>query len=203
MSRPSVSHFRLYINYTSDLQLLSSPALLSCEQPAVYVFDTAELAWKTSYTVNTVYTTPDHEEIIALAGGRGTGSSVSGSGYAIGTGADDIDNSWRYRDIFSRGGKGNTGAMALGILGAVLAILLSAGLISCLLEYRKTKRQEEDRRITSYLISHRSSHLSQLLGSPHEDPKLAPYGDDDVEQTTAGYDAQFMYVGWDIYEHSP
>lgn len=170
--------------------------LVSCEQPGIYVLDTTELAWKTSYTANTVYTTPDHEEIIAVTGGRGTGSSVAGSGYAIGTGANDTDTSAQFRSKTedTKGGSGggsNTGAIAGGVVGGVLGLALLAGLAWYFFIYRKKKREEQEMREKPIL---NGSPGSQLSGNPYDDPALTRYAADDVEEATAGYNAQFRCV---------
>ncbi|KAK9900561.1 hypothetical protein P389DRAFT_14601 [Cystobasidium minutum MCA 4210] len=169
---------------------------LLCEQPGIYVLDTTELAWKTSYTANTVYTTPDHEEIIAVTGGRGTGSSVAGSGYAIGTGANDTDTSAQFRSKTedTKGGSGggsNTGAIAGGVVGGVLGLALLAGLAWYFFIYRKKKREEQEMREKPIL---NGSPGSQLSGNPYDDPALTRYAADDVEEATAGYNAQFSHL---------
>lgn len=174
--------------------MLMVNACISCEQPGIYVLDTTELAWKTSYTANTVYTTPDHEEITAVTGGRGTGSSVAGSGYAIGTGANDTDTSAQFRtqsgDTNSDGGS-NTGAIAGGVVGGVLGLLLLAGLAWYFLFYRKKKREHQEMREKSTLASNGDSPGSRVSGNPYDDPALIRYAADDVEEATAGYNAQF------------
>lgn len=174
----------------------------SCEQPGIYVLDTTELAWKTSYTANTVYTTPDNDEIVAVTGGRGTGSSVAGSGYAIGLGANDTDTSadFQLQDPSSSGGsKSNTGAIAGGVVGGILALALLAGLLWYFLIHRKKKREQDSMREKQTLASSgdsaNGSPSSQLAGNPYDDPRLThPPAADDVEEATAGYNAQFRLV---------
>lgn len=178
---------------------------LICEQPGVYVLDTTELEWRTQYTAGTTYTTPDHPEILAVTGGRGTGSSTSGSGYAIGTGADDADTSSTFRpsggDRAENDGESgsNTGAIAGGVVGGILGLALLAGLILFLLR-RKRKRAAAEReasgeakekaRLAGYAgSSNGGSPGSGPLGNPYD--SVAP---DDVEEQTAGFNAQFSHL---------
>jgi hypothetical protein len=164
-------------------------SVYSCEQPGIYVLDTTELAWKTSFTANTTYTTPDNDEIVAVTGGRGTGSSVAGSGYAIGTGANDTDTSAQFDDSSTDDEpSGKSGGSNAGILG--LALL--AALAWYFLVYRKRKAQQEMNE-KSPLGSAGGSPHSQLSANPYDDPNLTHPAPDDVEEATAGYNAQFRY----------
>jgi hypothetical protein len=184
------------------IHLKFDTALYSCEQPGIYVLDTTELAWKTSYTANTVYTTPDNDEIVAVTGGRGTGSSVAGSGYALGLGANDTDTSadFRSQDPGSGvGSKSNTGAIAGGVVGGILGLALLAGLLWYFLVYRRRKREQDSMREKQTLASSggsaNGSPSSQLAGNPYDDPRLSQSpAADDVEEATAGYNAQFRLV---------
>lgn len=172
---------------------------LSCEQPGVYVFDTTSLSWKTQYTAGTVYTTPDNEEIASLAGGRGTGSSTSGSGFALGgTGADDEDTSASFPKSGgsgSGGGGSNTGAIAGGVVGGLAGLTIILGLLYFF--WRKKKRQEreaaEAKEKEKLGLSTNTSPGSNLSNSnPYEEQmRQSMAADDDVEEATQGYNAQF------------
>lgn len=183
-----------------------------CEQPGIYVLDTTELAWKTSFTAGTVYTTPDNDDIVAVTGGRGTGTSTSGSGYAIGTGANDPDTSSQFPDKGSSGGSGkdnnnggnkgssnNAGAIAGGVVGGLIGAALIAALAWYLLVYRKKKRLEAETKEkiafgSSGGSSHHASPGSLVSGNPYDDPSLAQAASDDVEEAMAGYNAQFRWA---------
>jgi len=167
---------------------------LICEQPGTYVLDTSELKWVTSYTANTVYTTPNHPEILAVTGGRGTGSSVSGSGYALGTGVNDTDTSASFANNNSNGGgKSNTGAIAGGVVGGILGALLIAGLLFFFWRRKKHEKERSEKAQSEKHLggSHSSSPGSFGAGNPYEDALPA---DDDVENTTQGFNAQFSHL---------
>lgn len=163
-----------------------------CEQPGVYVLDTSTLTWSTNYIANTTYTTPDHPKILAITGGRGTGSSTAGSGYAIGTGADDEDMSRRFADSNESGGGSNTGAIAGGVIGGLVAAAIIAGLLFYF--WRKKKRAaeaEQEKEKKALAGSSTSGSPGSMAGNPYEE-----YAADDVEDRTAGYNAQFRYVDY-------
>lgn len=165
-----------------------SRATCSCEQPGVYVLDTSTLTWSTQYVANTTYTTPDHPEILAVTGGRGTGSSTAGSGYAIGTGANDTDTSIQFADENGKGAGGsNTGAIAGGVVGGLLAAAIIAGLIFFFWRKKKMAAEAEQEKEKKALASSSGDSPGSVPSNPYEDYAAA----DDVEDRTAGYNAQF------------
>lgn len=193
----------------------------SCEQPGVFVFDTNEAKWTTQYTANTVFTIPNVPEVVAVTGGRGTGSSTSGSGYAFGTGAEDVDTSSQFggkdggsnggdqtqdttgNSNSSPGGKGssNTGAIVGGVVGGVLGGLLLAAL--AFLGYRRRQRRKEGREgIASAAGSpgrerEKAETRTSMSTSPgtraseQQNPYEQDFASDDIEEEMAGYNAQY------------
>ena len=164
----------------------------------MYVFDTAQLAWTTQYTAGTLYTTPNDTAIASLAGGRGTGSSVSGSGYAFGDGQNDPDTSGSFQHTPTDGGnsgsgKSNTGAIAGGVVGGVLGGLLLAGIAFWL--YRRRQSQQHSQEATEKAALAGSAGSSPgSLGSQRDPFAAAVAGRDDVEETMQGYNAQFSHL---------
>merc|ERR1712093_98235 len=181
-----------------------------CEQPGVFVYDVSQSKWVTEYKPNTVFTIPDTPEIVAVTGGRGTGSSTSGSGYAFGTGANDADTSSQFKTSGNGtgggqtqsggnggGGGSNVGAIAGGVVGGVLGGLLLAALAFWL--YRRRQRKNDAAAGSTSVNNGEKAGLSgssPSSGSPgtrvsEQDPYDQDFADDDVDDQTAGYTAQF------------
>ncbi|KAK4699310.1 hypothetical protein P7C70_g6953, partial [Phenoliferia sp. Uapishka_3] len=173
-----------------------------CDQPGVYVYDVSKSAWQTSFTANTIYSTP--ALVANITGGIGTGSSSSGSGSASGgDGSADADTSGSTSS--TSGGTGtlqgsgshhssNAGAIAGGVVGGVIGLLI---ILLVLLLYRRKKRRE------AAAVAEAEAREKELAGFPY-DKRVGSgsgYGwrasggsmsaSDDVEDETRGMEAAF------------
>jgi len=168
---------------------------LICEQPGVYVFDTTSAKWMTSYTAGTTYTTPDVPEVVAVTGGRGTGTSTAGTGYAIGTGANDTDTSSQFPSNDGSDGddsnSSSTGVIVGGVVGGILGGLLIAGLLFWWYRHRQHEQQAEAGASEKAGLGNSGSSGASPHSSDTRNPYDNAFASDDVEEQTAGYNAQF------------
>ncbi|MBW0553315.1 hypothetical protein O181_093030 [Austropuccinia psidii MF-1] len=93
---------------------------LLCDSQSVYIFDTTTFSWKSTYTPNLPYKTPD--ALVELVGGSGIGHSTSSAGSALGgDGSNELDQSTRSSEQFHQS---NIGAIVGGILGTIVGLIL-------------------------------------------------------------------------------
>lgn len=124
---------------------------------------------------------------------------MAGSSYALGLGANDTDTSAQFRtqDADSGSSSSNAGAIAGGVVGGVLGLALIAVLVWYFLVYRKRKQErdsmKEKQTLGSGGDSSNVSPSSVIAGNPYESPRFSQSlpAADDVEEATAGYNAQF------------
>lgn len=210
-----------------------SAALLTfgsrCKQ-GIYVYNVSSSAWQSSYKAGSTYSTPSL--IANITGGIGTGGSSSGAGSATGgdgssfpdtsgstsgdsgsgngsdgSGDGDSNGGGSTQDGSGGGSKSNVGAIAGGVVGGVVALVLLALLALFLMRRRKRERQlaeaqnARDKLGAGAPLRSNSGSSDGRWGTPYEKQgaRSADHSSgtgqgpasDDVEEETRGMEATF------------